>query len=285
LLALGTAGTLLLNTADTLFLPLQVPSALRPCFGPTAFGFFCLVPQAQLELARWTAGLLLLVVASGWRPRYTGLLHWWLAHSFALSAVTIDGGDQLSAALSLLLVPITLTDGRRWHWQSSGAPAESTIEIVRRLIAISAVFVVRVQLAGVYFHAAIAKFGVEDWKNGTAMYYWLQDPAIGARGMVARLLDTFIPYDLTIPILTWGAMALEVFLFMALTMPKRAWGALLGIALLFHVLIALFFGLASFSLAMVGALVLYLRPVEREFGIVTRLALTQFHLPRLRLVP
>ena len=267
LLALGTAGTILFNPSTTLFGPLRAPSLLRPCFGPAAFSCFCLVSPPYQELTRWAAGLGLLVVASGWRPRYTGVLHWWLSYSFALSAVTIDGGDQIAAALALLLLPVTLTDARRWHWQSAPAGGGELRGTLMRLLAIAALLAVRVQVAGVYFHAAIAKFSVEEWRDGTAFYYWLGDPVVGARGWVGHVMGRLLEHDVTAPILTWGAIAIEVFLFMALTMPKKAWGFALGVAIPFHLLIAVFFGLTSFSLAMLAADVLYLRPVEREFGI------------------
>jgi hypothetical protein len=70
---------------------------------------------------------------------------------------------------------------------------------------------------------------------------------------------------LTVTLITWGAMVLELLLFMALLMPKRVWGVLLIAAIAFHAAIAAIHGLISFSLVMTGALILYLRPTEKEF--------------------
>jgi hypothetical protein len=48
-------------------------------------------------------------------------------------------------------------------------------------------------------------------------------------------------------------------------MPRRTWKYLLPAGILFHVSIALMMGLLSFSIAMAGALILYLRPADQAF--------------------
>lgn len=51
-----------------------------------SIGLACVLPVKNLELARWLAVAILLLVASGWR-RVTGVLHWWV--SFSLHANTL----------------------------------------------------------------------------------------------------------------------------------------------------------------------------------------------------
>jgi hypothetical protein len=43
-----------------------------------------------------------------------------------------------------------------------------------------AAIVMRLQVAVLYFHAAVAKFGVTDWADPTAMYHWFNHRTFGA---------------------------------------------------------------------------------------------------------
>jgi len=66
-------------------------------------------------------------------------------------------------------------------------------------------------------------------------------------------------------------------MFAALVMAKQKWRIMLIAGILFHCAIALTMGFISFSLAMTAALVLYLRPVEKEFGLsFSKVAMPQF---------
>jgi antimicrobial peptide system SdpB family protein len=106
LLALSTALTLLCNASGTLFTPVTgVPYDPPLCHGGRALSFFCTLPAARIDLMRWAAGLALLVVASGFRPRLTGPLHAWVAWSLQASATLVEGGDQIASNLALLLLP------------------------------------------------------------------------------------------------------------------------------------------------------------------------------------
>ncbi|MGB0035104.1 MAG: sporulation-delaying protein SdpB family protein [Candidatus Acidiferrales bacterium] len=270
LLALSTAGSLFFNRATTLFIPATGPLHLPPCQGAGKLSLFCLVNSNHLDFIRILAGLALLVVATGWRPRYTGLIHSWISLSVALSSVTLDGGDQLTSDLVLLLLPVALTDNRKWHWEHGSISETDSKGVFRTLVAASALIAIRFQMAGVYFHAAVAKFRIEEWRDGTAMYYWLTNPTIGAHGWVAHAVSLATRNDVLIPLMTWGAIAIEVVLFMSLVMPKWAWRFVFGIGVAFHALIAVLFGLTSFSIAMLGGLVLYLRPTGDEFVFVGR---------------
>ena len=265
LLALGTALTLIFNEPNLLFRPGSGVVEYPVCESPWTFGVFCL-GSAKLGLMRWIAAAVLLVVASGWRPRWTAIPHWWISFSLQTSAITLDGGDQVAAVLTLLLLPIALTDNRRWHWQhlDSAIPLSPAI-IARRLVALSAVFVIRIQVAAIYLHAAVAKWSVEEWSDGTILYYWFNDPFIGAPTWLKPFI---IPLSTSrlVALFTWGSILLELLLFMALVMPKNRWRIMLIAGILFHAAIAVTMGLISFGLSMAAALVLYLRPAEMEFS-------------------
>jgi len=179
-LAIATASTLICNAPSTLFRPAAGIDQVPVCKGLGTVSLFCLATNRHLEIARWTTVLILAIVASGYRPRVTGIFHWWAAFSLQASAVVLDGGDQIAAILTLLLIPVTLTDDRRWHWRAPPASTGSTLESVRFVIATSAWYVIRLQIAGIYFDSAVAKLAVPEWRDGTALYYWLTDPVFGA---------------------------------------------------------------------------------------------------------
>jgi len=135
ILALATALTLFFNRTSTLFRPVVGIEDVPLCAGIRSAGAFCVAGSAHLDAARWLALVGLLVIASGWRPRVTGVLHAWIAFSFQANAMAIEGGDQVSAILTLLLVPVTLLDDRKWHWLPRTNVAPSDREDMRRLVA------------------------------------------------------------------------------------------------------------------------------------------------------
>src|SRR5258708_23106347 len=80
-----------------------------------------------------------------------------------------------------------------------------------------------------------------------------------------------------VAIFTWCSLILELMMFAVLVMTKQKWRILLIAGILFHCAIAVTMGLISFGLAMTAALVLYLRPVEKEFGLsFSKVAMPQF---------
>ncbi|MFH6682314.1 hypothetical protein RI119_04800 [Bacillus amyloliquefaciens] len=89
------------------------------------FSLFLLFPDFRyIEIVKAVCICILILVVIGWRPRLTGFFHWWISYSFQNSAVTLDGGDQVAAVFTLLLLPLTLTDPRKWHW----SPYEASFE-------------------------------------------------------------------------------------------------------------------------------------------------------------
>lgn len=268
LLAVGTLGTLLFSHSTSIFRPTLGVTQVPFCQGPARIGFFCL-PGIELEAARWVAIGLLAVVASGWRPRVTGIIHWWVAYSLYVTGILVDGGDQATAVLTLLLVPVTLCDPREWHWGKGNVLPPQGREEVARLVALSGLVAIRVQVAGIYLHAAVSKFRVTEWSDGTAIYYWFTDPSYGMGSWLSPLLMPVLENALGVTMLTWGALVIEIFLFAGLLATTRYRKSLFFLGIMLHAGIAVVHGLISFTFAMWGALVLYLWPMNEEFRAVT----------------
>lgn len=269
-IALGMLGTLLFSSAYDIFLMPNVPR----CGGLTRFGLFCLFDTSHLEVARWISAIVLAIVASGWRPRITGPLHWYVAVSFFTACVAVDGGDQAATVLSFLLIPVTLTDPRRWHWDpppeevyEPSTPGKTLRSRGSRFIALTCLWAIRLQVAGIYFEAGVSKLKVAEWRDGTAVYYWFTDPWFGFAEPVRSLAMPILTNSVAVTAITWGALVLEMFLFTGLVATRRTRGVLLVLGISFHAGIAMIHGLLSFVLVMWGALILYLRPVHEEFAL------------------
>ena len=206
LLAISTLLTLIANDASTLFIPLARVVAQAPfCDGHAGFGLFC--QSDDLEAARWVAIVLLIIVASGWRPRVTGALHWWVAASLQSSASLLDGCDQITMNLTLLLLPVTLFDGRKWHWSAPTPVRSTTVGLLGRLIASFSFTAIRVQVMLVYYVAGVAKYGVEEWGDGTALYYWFSHPVFGVPAFLDEPIGLVTNSPTLLPLVTWGVMA------------------------------------------------------------------------------
>ena len=206
-------------------------------------------------------------MAAVWRPRLTAIPHWWVTASFASSSLVVEGGDQVAAILALFLIPVALSDPRRWHW---GAPPalEGTALKVGSLVACSCLTVIRLQVAVIYFFACTAKFAVREWANGTALYYWLVHPTFGLSQPLRPVFLPILANPWGVTLLTWGVLVMEALLFTGFLMEHRYRPLLLKAALAFHFGIVIFHGLFTFFLAMAGALILYLRPVDRPFRLM-----------------
>jgi antimicrobial peptide system SdpB family protein len=259
-IALATACTLAFNDGGTL-----LPSATREhstlvCDGLRRASALCIAPH-HLDVVRWLSVAVLLVVASGFRPRWTALPHWWVAVSFQASVTTIDGGDQVAAVLAFLMLPIALTDDRAWPWQAPVARPLSEAESCRRLVAWFGHALVRLQVAGIYFHAFVGKVTVPEWKDGTATYYWFTHEAFGAPRWLAPLLHPILVSGVGVTAVTWSVIVLEMLLAVAMFMTRRAQRALMFAGMTMHFGIVFVHGLPTFGATMIAALLVYLRPL------------------------
>ena len=269
IIALGTFITLLLHDSQVLFRPLGTSIATQaPDDFLIRWSIFSLAGDGRLELARWFCIGALVLVMAGWRPRWTALPHWWISWSFAASSLLVNGGEQVATVVTFLLLPIALTDPRRWHW----SPPPQLVHgltvgwHLRHVAATGAAMVLRLQIALIYFEAAVSKLAVQEWKNGTALYYWFTNPGFGMPDWLVPLVNPIITSKYGVTSATWAVVAFEVSLFLALTMPKTWRRMLLPFGILFHLGILIVHGLGIFFLSMAGALILYLWPLEEAFS-------------------
>ena len=172
------------------------------------------------------------------------------------------------------MIPITLTDSRRWHWDPEPEAASAAGDVAR-LVALSARTAVRIQVCAIYVHASVAKMAVREWSDGTALFYWLRHPTFGLNGAFRPLLEPLLVNGYTVSAVTWSVIVLEFFLCMGLIATRPARRLLLALGILFHASIIVFQGLFSFGIVMFAALLLYLWPWEDEIPWATTAAFTR----------
>jgi antimicrobial peptide system SdpB family protein len=256
-LAFGTFLTLVANNSHLLF-KTQVKPFLDNQLIPVNFiNIFMLTPDRYIGWAKLIACLVLLLVMSGWRPRVTCILHWYIAACFLNAAVDVDGGDQITSNLALWLIPISLLDNRKWHWIREYASPATEFGLARNIFVNFNFLAIRLQMAVIYLHAAVGKFSVPEWINGSAIYYWSRHPEFGLGDTEFRMLRGLFQSSLLLFCLNWMVLILELLLFMGLVMDRKYYKKLFILGVGFHFFIIWMHGLVSFFFAMTGGLTLY----------------------------
>lgn len=198
----------------------------------------------------------------GLTPRFTCLLHWWVAYSFRVSAISIDGGDELNSILTLLLLPILISDDSLWTWSKSNV-ARKRFPFWQQNIIFYALLAIDLQMSILYFQAFFYKLFVPEWLNGTAVYYWFTDPEIALPDYLAHIIIPIIETNLGVKLFTWGAIGLEFLLFLGIFAKHYNIGRyLFYVGILLHLMIGLFHGLWSFFVVMIAGLILYLSAIK-----------------------
>ncbi|EGQ3561272.1 hypothetical protein DJ466_07470 [Staphylococcus pseudintermedius] len=257
-IGLGMFVALFFNKSEYLFLKTSNSNSLTKDSGLSIFSY---LPQNYIyfDIVRLIFAFIAFLVLIGWRPRITAIFHVYVAYCLNSSGITIDGGEQVNLVLSVLMMPILLFDKRKWHW------SQKTFDIKGefRIIAYIAYIFIRIQIAILYLHAFVGKLSNEEWVNGTAIYYYLNDPMLGSPKFLDFLIQPILRSDF-IPLITWCTLLIQLLLFCGLFIEKRYWKYLFIFSVLFHESIALILGLFSFSFVMTGALILYLIPLETK---------------------
>ncbi|MFD0862190.1 sporulation-delaying protein SdpB family protein [Sungkyunkwania multivorans] len=261
LLALGTLITLAFNHPRLLFFyGLNFETRY---INESSLTFFSLFPDEYLILAKVIAIIALLIVIIGIYPRYFGIVHWYITFSFLKDCPVVDGGDQIASILTLLLIPLTLLDARKNHWND---PSKKNDSPYKQIIAHFMFFLIQLQVSFIYFDAAVSKLSVKEWMNGTAVYYWFTSPTFGVHPWLEPLVFPLLRNPISLTMITWGAIFLELLLAAALFMNYGRRKYLLFAGIAFHFLIILVHGLPSFFCSMTACLILYLLPSDHRFN-------------------
>ncbi|MEV4613010.1 sporulation-delaying protein SdpB family protein [Kitasatospora sp. NPDC049258] len=251
------AGRALLAVAQVLTLLFTSDAELFPggpqCGGGRLLTLWCLgPPDVAPGLRHLLAVLGLLLVATGWLPRWTCLVHWYLTFSLTSTIAGADAGDQAARIGTLLLLPLLLGDTRRWIWARPPVAPAPTWQGAGR----AALLLLRLQVLIVYTQAAGSKLLDPLWREGTALYYWLHSRYWGSSPGLLPLLEPALEHGWSVRALTWTAIALELGIAGCMLAPGRLRRWAVPAAVLLHGGIAVFMGLPGFALTMVGLVLL-----------------------------
>jgi antimicrobial peptide system SdpB family protein len=204
-------------------------------------------------------------VMSGFLPQVTSILHAWVTLSIANSIVAVDGGDQVASNLAVLLIPICLTDSRLNQWSAQKRPGNPYVNIFSNI----SIFFISLQAAVVYLHAGVGKLNSDDWRDGTASYYWLSHSTNGAPDWL-RVIYEHLTLSNWVGALSWSVILFELLMFACLFASKKVKSIFLCLGIFFHFFIVLTHGLMSFFFSMTALLIIYLDDADSCLTIVKK---------------
>lgn len=259
LIALGLLLTVSMDGSSILFAPDDSRFPLGRCGtgGILDQTLFCVF---GFEAGRWIAILIFLLVFFGVYPAVTAMPFAYAAWSLQATLAIPEGGDQLASNLAIIMMPIGLLDWRSSQWSRRNVGLDRFMQWCQFGTGVrsTGLIVIRIQMAVVYFFAAVEKLAVDEWLEGTAVYYWASDPNFGAVGIRKQIFSLFTENPAFVVFLTWGTLLLEFMLAFAWLSQGKTRKLLMIGGIIFHMGIALVMGLMSFSIIMSGALILYL---------------------------
>lgn len=255
LIALSTLSVLIFNDIYILFNQDSLNIINTSDFIFNKINLFGIFNYENLILSKTISVIILLIVVSGYFQKITGILHFWVVYSFHNSSILLDGGDQIATILTFLIIPLTLFDNRNNHW--SIAEKQSNYS---KLFGHLTFKLISLQVSFIYLNTAIEKlYQISDWKSGTAIYYIFNNNYFGLNDFLKDLIAPVINSELVF-VITWWIVLSHLILSYILLLKRKNKINYLYVGLFFHLGIALFMGLYSFSLTMVGALILYVLP-------------------------
>ncbi|MBS7233704.1 hypothetical protein KHA90_22060 [Flavobacterium psychroterrae] len=265
ILALGTLLTLIANPISLLFHKEIDGTILNPLLNPVIpineYNFFTLLGLDNIIYMKLLAILILCITISGYLIKITSLLHWWICISFLYFSSIIDGGDQIAAILSFLLIPFCLTDPRKNHWKHI-KPNDSA----KNIVGLFSIWIIRIQVAIIYYHASLGKLSVPEWVNGTAIYYWFNHSVFGMPISISVFMNKLLSSPVIISLLTYTVLALEILLFLGLLASVKYRKTILCFGILFHFFIIVYHGIFSFFFSICAALILFLYPTYQSIN-------------------
>lgn len=261
LLAAGMLLTLMFNDLN-LLMPAKYLQSLNMDALKFRYNFFLLLSTAHLATMQVIGILILVTIISGIFLQFSSLLHFWITVSFYVLNPVKVGGDNINMMLTLLLIPICLFDSRKNHWHTP-IKSKNFNQNIQNIFLV----LIKLQVAYIYFDSLYDKLHVKEWLNGMMIYYWFNHHFFGLHPGLISLVK---PLLRTMPVLifiSWCTILLEAIMIAGFLLPKGFRLSLLRIGIIFHLLIMLIHGFASFFFAMSAALFLYLYPAHKSFSL------------------
>jgi len=257
-IAFGTLIVFVFNDIKLLFNKKSIDVISNSDFIHNKINFFGILGFENLVLAKILSMIVLITVIIGYLPQITGVLHFWITYSFNNSSILLDGGEQIATIFTFLVIPLTIFDNRTNHWK------KTTREpfIVNKFIGHLSFLLISLQTCFIYLNTSVEKiYQLNDWKNGTALYYVFDNPYFGLNEHLLYLLSPIIESKFVF-FITWWVILSHLLLSYIVLLDRKKKTMYLPIGIFLHVSIAVFLGLYSFSFVMIGVLLLYTLPFK-----------------------
>ncbi|MFI9383698.1 HTTM domain-containing protein [Kutzneria sp. NPDC052558] len=198
----------------------------------------------------------MIVVATGYRPRWTCIPQWYVTFSLTASMPAINGGDNAAVIATMLAVPLCLGDRRTWQWTRPSGPLSARW----RGRAFAAQLVIRFQVALIYVTAAGSKLVDPAWRDGSALYFVLHDPQFGLPASALRTVAPLLDSRWLVALVTWSVIAAQLAIAVLVLGRRRRRLVAAFLVTGLHLAIIVLMGLPSFGLAMIAFALLALGP-------------------------
>ncbi|MGF1425048.1 sporulation-delaying protein SdpB family protein [Kitasatospora sp. LaBMicrA B282] len=249
-LALSQLITLVFTPDHALFFSdSATPTGIR-CSGLHDISLWCLAGSSAggMHLSRLGTILVLVAALSGYRPRWTCIPQWYVTTSMAIAMPMPEGGNNIAAIVTMLLIPPSLGDFREWQWGRLDPPISPSW----RGSAYAALLIIRMQIALIYVDAALSKLAVPQWRDGSAMYTVFVDPNAGLPAGLRDLAAPLLVSRVVIASITWGTIALELGIALCALPGIRLRRIGFFLACVLHLGIMVSMGLISFAVTMIS---------------------------------
>lgn len=258
-IALGQLSALLFTPTDKFFVPVEGISK-DSCESWRAGTAYCIAGDGSTLFPTIVVAIILALVVIGLLPRFTGILHYWATLSFSTAISLPDGGEAAAQVVTFWIAVVLLADARRNHWSAPSAVDVGPLTAVAWAGQVG----LRLQVAYIYLNASLAKLNVEEWRDGSAVYYVVRGEYFGTGEHLEGLVHGLTSVPVVALGLAWGAMATEFAIAALLVMRPARRRAALGLSVALHVGIIAVMGLWSFALIMMGAVAVCLTSTARS---------------------
>ncbi|GAA3755101.1 hypothetical protein GCM10022423_01190 [Flavobacterium ginsengiterrae] len=136
----------------------------------------------------------------------------------------------------------------------------------KNIIGLFSIWIIRIQVAIIYYHASLGKLSVAEWVNGTAIYYWFNHSVFGMPTGISAVMNKLLSNPIIVSLLTYGVIILEILLFLGLAASVKYRKTILCFGILFHFFIIIYHGIFSFFFSICAALILFLYPTYQSIN-------------------
>lgn len=230
------------------------------CHGWNQASVYCLVGSENMVLTDTLVVFGLILVISGFYPRWTGLLHLYLTYAISTTLAVSDGEKAAVLVIVAVLALVSFSDGRR-NAYTTELNSDHLATPVGRLGQAAIIFG-RVYLCFLYAAAAISQLGGGLWTHKAVSQQAATNTFFGEWFQVLGTPWSFA-HNWPLALAIWVPVALQVLIAINILGTANMRRAAFTFAVILHAGTALSTGVISFGLIMIGCCLAVVTPPNR----------------------